>query len=334
MRRLFVALAVLAGMNVLGALGYMLIEGWSFSDSVFMTVTTLATVGYREVQPLSEAGRWYTVGLIVVGVGTTLYVLAVIAELVLEGSLREVFQRRAMQRRIDALHNHIVVCGFGRFGRVVVEELRQAGESLVVVEKDPGSLAELEQAGVPCLQGNAAADEVLERAGIRRARAIVIATSSDAENMFITLTARELNAAIEIHARGEGDVAVRRLRRAGADHVTAVYLTAGQRAAASILQPTVVDVLEISRPRQGAPVDLEEIRVVAGSPLVGRALEDVESGVAGVRVVALKRSGESVRVVPEPGTAVGEDDHLVVIGDRASLQRLAGLASAKADVTP
>ena len=334
MRRLFVALAVLTGMTVLGALGYMLIEGWSFSDAVFMTVTTLATVGYGEVQPLSEAGRWYTVGLIVVGVGTTLYVLAVIAELVLEGSLREVIQRRAMQRRIDALQGHIVVCGFGRFGRVVVEELRQAGESIVVVERDPARVAELEQAGVPFLQGNAAADEVLERAGVRRARAIVIATSSDAENMFITLTARELHAAIEIHARGEGEVAVRRLRRAGADHVTAVYLTAGQRAAASILQPTVVDVLEISRPRQGAPVDLEEIRVVAGSPLVGRGLADVESGVAGVRVVALKRSGESVRVVPEPGTAVGEDDHLVVIGDRASLQRLAALASAKADVTP
>jgi voltage-gated potassium channel len=239
-----------------------------------------------------------------------------------------------MQRRIDALQGHIVVCGFGRFGRVVVEELRQAGESIVVVERDPARVAELEQAGVPFLQGNAAADEMLERAGVRRARAIVIATSSDAENMFITLTARELHAPIEIHARGEGEVAVRRLRRAGADHVTAVYLTAGQRAAASILQPTVVDVLEISRPRQGAPVDLEEIRVVAGSPLVGRGLADVESGVAGVRVVALKRSGESVRVVPEPGTAVGEDDHLVVIGDRASLQRLAALASAKADVTP
>jgi len=268
-------------------------------------------------------------GLIVVGVGTTLYVLAVIAELVLEGSLRQVFQRRAMQRRIDALEGHIVVCGFGRFGRVVVEELRQAGESLVVVEKDPARHAELEQTGIPCLLGNATAADVLERAGIRRARAIVIATASDAENTFVTLTARELNPELEIHARGETEVAVRRLRRAGADHVTAVYLTAGQRAAASILQPTVVDVLEIARPRQGAPVDLEEIRIVAGSPLVGRGLAAVEAEVPGVRVVALKRAGESVRVVPEPGTTVGADDHLVVIGDRGCLQRLAALASAK-----
>jgi voltage-gated potassium channel len=272
-------------------------------------------------------------GLIVAGVGTTLYVLAVIAELVLEGSLRQVFQRRAMQHRIDALEGHIVVCGFGRFGRVVVDELRQAGEALVVVEKDAARFAELEQAGVLCLHGSAAADDVLERAGVRRARAIVIATSSDAENMFVTLTARELNPGIEIHARGEGEVAVRRLRRAGADHVTAVYLTAGQRAAASILQPTVVDVLEISRPRQGAPVDLEEIRVVAGSPLLGRGLASVESDVPGVRVVALKRAGESVRVVPEPATPIGADDHLVVIGDRECLQRLAALASAKADAT-
>jgi voltage-gated potassium channel len=269
--------------------------------------------------------------LIVAGVGTTLYVLAAIAELVLEGSLREVFQRRAMQRRIDALQDHIVVCGYGRFGRVVAEELIRAGEAVVVVEKEPERFAEVERAGLPCLLGSAATDEVLERAGIRRARAIVVATSSDADNTFVTLTARELNPALGIHARGEGDAAVRRLRRAGADHVTAVYLTAGQRAAASILQPTVVDVLELARPRQGAPVDLEEIRVVAGSPLVGRGLAAVEADVAGVRVVALKRAGESVRVVPEPATSVGADDHLVVIGERGALQRLAGLASAKAE---
>jgi voltage-gated potassium channel len=334
LRRLVVALGVLAGTTLAGALGYVLVEGWSFADALFMTVTTLATVGYGEVRPLSPAGRWYTMALIVAGVGTTLYVLATMAELLLEGSLREVFQRRAMQRRIDAFHGHIVVCGYGRFGRVVVEELSRAGESVVVVEKDPARFAELERAGVPGLLGSAATDEVLERAGIRRARAIVVATSSDADNMFVTLTARELNPALEIHARGEGETALRRLRRAGADHVTAVYLTAGQRAAASILQPTVVDVLELARPRQGAPVDLEEIRVAAGSPLVGRGLAAVEAEVAAVRVVALKRAGESVRVVPEPATSVGADDHLVVIGEREALQRLAALASAKADAAP
>jgi voltage-gated potassium channel len=231
-----------------------------------------------------------------------------------------------MQRRIAL--GHIIVCGYA--ADAVVDELcRRARASSSW--KEAARLVELERAGVPCLPGNAAADEVLERAGVRRARAIVIATSSDADNMFVTLTARELNPAIEIHARGEGEVAVRRLRRAGADHVTGVYLTAGQRAAASILQPTVVDVLEIARPRQGAPVDLEEIRVVSGSPLLGRGLASVESDVPGVRVVALKRAGESVRVVPEPSTPIGADDHLVVIGDRESLQRLAALASAKAD---
>jgi voltage-gated potassium channel len=273
-------------------------------------------------------------GLIVAGVGTTLYVLATVAELVLEGSLRQVFQRRAMQRRIDRLEGHIVVCGFGRFGRVVADELARAGEEIVVVEKDPERFAEVERAGLRGLLGSAAGDDVLEQAGIRRARAIVIATASDADNLFIALTARELNPSLEIHARGEGEAAVRRLRRAGADHVTAVYLTAGQRAAASILQPTVVDVLEVARPRQGAAVDLEEIRVVVGSPLVGRGLAEVESAVAGVRVVALKRVGESVRVAPEPSARIGENEHLVVIGERSALQRLAELASAKADAAP
>jgi voltage-gated potassium channel len=323
MRRLLGALAALAGITGLGTAGYMVVEGWPFLDALFMTVTTLATVGYEVVHPLSTAGRVFTVALILAGVGVTLYVLATLAEVLLEGRLREIVQRSAMQRRIDAMSRHIIVCGFGRFGRVVVEELSGAGLPVVVIDKDPALSDELERAGVPHVIGSAVADEVLERAGIRRARAIVVATASDSENVFVTLSARELHPGIEIHARGESEAAVRRLQRAGADHVTSLFRTAGLRAAASILQPTVLDFLEIARPRQGAPVDLEEIRVLPGSPLVGRALSEVEASCAGVRVVALKRANERIRIVPEASTAVGAGDHLVVIGEREPLQTLA-----------
>jgi voltage-gated potassium channel len=323
MRRLVVAVAVLAALTLAGSLGYMLIEGWGFLDALFMTVTTLTTVGYQIVHPLGTAGRVFTLLLIAAGVGVTFYLIVVVAEIILEGTLREIFQRSAMQRRIDGMSQHIVVCGFGRFGRVVVEELVQAGEQVVVIDRDPALAPELEEARVPYVIGNAAADETLERAGTRRARALVVATASDADNVFVTLSARELQPKLEIHARGESETAVRRLQRAGADHVTALFRTAGQRAAASILQPTVVDFLEIARPRQGEPVDLEEIRLLPGSPLAGLPLRDLEAACPGVRVVALKRPGEGIRVVPDPALPIGIGDHLVVIGERDPLQALA-----------
>ena len=330
MRRLGVAVAVLAALTLAGALGYVLVEGWTFFDALFMTVTTLTTVGYQEVHPLSDRGRAFTMLLIVAGVGVTIYLITVVAEMIIDGRLREALQRNAMQRRIDAMVRHIVVCGFGRFGRVVVEELVQAGEPVVVIDRDAALAAELEKAGVPFIIGNATADEALEWAGVKRARALVVATASDSDNVFVTLSARELQPSLEIHARGESEATVRRLQRAGADHVTALFRTAGQRAAASILRPTVVDFLEIARPRQGEPVDLEEIRLVAGSPLVGLPLGELEASCPGVRVVALKRAGESIRIIPDPALPIGSGDHLVVIGEREPLQALAERSRARA----
>jgi voltage-gated potassium channel len=314
---------VLIGLTLAGSLGYVWIEGWSFADALFMTVTTLATVGYGEVHPLSPGGRAFTMGLIAAGVGVTIYLVTVIAQLVFEGQLRQWLLRSAMQRKIDSLSGHVVVCGFGRFGRVVAEELQRAGRAVVVVEREAALAAELAALDVPHVIGSACADDVLERAGLRRAQAIVAGTGSDAENIFITLTARETAPEIAILARGESEPAARRLRRAGADHVTALYRTAGLRAAATLLQPTVVDFLEIARPHQGEPIDLEEIRVGAGSVLAGQTLAAIESSEPGLRIVALKRAGETVRLVPEPASPVGAHDHLIVIGDREPLQRLA-----------
>lgn len=328
MRRLLVAFGVLAGLTLAGSLGYVWIEGWPFLDALFMTVTTLATVGYGEVHPLSTAGRLFTIGLITAGVGLTIYLVTVIAQLVFDGQLRRSLLRSAMQRTIDSLSGHIVVCGFGRFGRVVVEELARAGRSVVVIERDAALALELEALGIPYEIGSACADEVLERAGVRRAQAVVAGTGSEAENVFITLTAREMAPELVILARGESEPAVRRLQRAGADHVTALYHAGGLRAAATLLQPTVVDFLEIARPHQGEPIDLEEIRVCSGSSLAGQTLAAIEASAPGVRVVALKRAGETIQLAPGADGAVGPDDHLIVIGDREPLQNLAARACA------
>lgn len=326
LRRLFFAIAAFAALVAAGTAGYVVLEGWPLLDALYMTVTTLATVGYREVHPLSRRGLVFTMLLIVLGVGIALYLLAQFAELVVDGRLREGLRRRAMERAIAKLSKHIVVCGYGRFGRVVVEELRRAGETVVVIDLAPGLADELAGAGIPFVIGTAASDDALVRAGVARARAIVVATSSDADNVFITLAARELSPSIRIYARGESDTAARRLERAGACSVTSPFRIGGQRVAASILRPSVVDFLEIGRPREGGEVDLEELRIGAGSALVGESVRGLEARAPGVRVVALKRAEEAMLLAPAAEVPLAEGDHVVVIGGRAPLLGLAELA--------
>jgi voltage-gated potassium channel len=325
-RRIAFAAAALGVLVAAGTAGYALIEGWPLLDALYMTVTTLATVGYREVHPLSRAGLVFTMALILFGVGAALYLLTQIGELIVDGRLRAGLRRRSMERSIGKLEGHIVVCGYGRFGRVVVDELRRAGEAVVVVDLAPELEEELGAAGIPFVMGTAASDDTLVRAGVPRARAIVVATSSDADNVFVTLAARELSPSIRIYARGESDAAARRLERAGACSVTSPFRIGGQRVAASILRPAVVDFLELGRPHQGGEVDLEELRIAAHSALAGRDVQALEESAPGVRVVAVKRAGEDMLLAPSIGTPLRAGDHVVVIGARAPLLGLAELA--------
>jgi voltage-gated potassium channel len=196
----------------------------------------------------------------------------------------------------------------------------------VVIDVDPAKGADLAKAEVPHVIGSAVSDDVLERAGIERARAIVIGTSTDSDNVFITLAAREHNPRIRIHARGESPPAQRRLRQAGADQVVSAYQMGGSRMAASILRPSVVDFLEISVPFRGEQVDLEEIA------LDGREIKEIEGETHRLRIVALKRGEETTRLIPDPTTSVSGGDHLVVIGERPSLEKLAQLAQRAAPI--
>ncbi len=327
-RRVVFAFAALLSLTALGTVGYRTLEGWSWIDALYMTVITLSTVGFSEVHPLSFAGRIFTLVLIVVGVGLALYLLSVLAEAVLEGRLRELFKRSAMQKRVETLEKHVIVCGFGRFGSNVVEELLRTRTSLVVIESDAAKEPELRDGGVPYLLGSAASDETLEVAGIQRAHSVVIATSSEAENVFITLAARELNRVVPIIARGESEAAIRRLRRAGATQVTSPFRVGGQRAAASVLRPSVVDFLEIAAPTSDPAVDLEEIRIGRGSPLHGRPLASLENATPRLRIVAVKRGAEAIQLMPDTAMELRAGDHLVVIGERERLAQLARLAQA------
>ena len=247
------------------------------------------------MKPLSPAGRLFTIGLIVTGVGSAIYLFSVIGELVVEGRLREFLGKSAMNRKIHDLQQHVIVCGYGRFGRAVVEELTRKAVPMVVIETDPAKQVELDAVGALHVLGSALEDAVLDDAGVSAARAIIVATGSDADNVYITLSAREKNPKILIYARGDSDAGLRRLKLAGADQVVAAYQWAGMRIAASIVRPSVVDFLQLSVPGRESEVDLEEIRVSPASPAAGMSIAAVEQQNPRLRIVAMKRNDRAAR---------------------------------------
>jgi voltage-gated potassium channel len=321
-RRFILALGGLALLTLLGTVGYTLIERMSPFDALYMTVITISTVGFGEVKPLNQGGRLFTMGLIVTGVGTAFYLFATVTELVVEGRLREFLEKSAMYRKIHQLEGHVIICGFGRFGKVVAEEMIQNSLPVVVIEIDPAKESELNRLGIPYVLGSALEDEIIEQASIRTARAIVVGTPSDADNVFITLSARQKNPAVRIHARGETEAGLRHLRLAGADQAISAYQWGAMRIAATITRPSVVDFLELSIPGRGSEIDLEEIRVAPQSPLAGKAIAAVEDAGTRLRIVALKRGADPISIIPNPATRIEAGDFLVVIGERASLKRL------------
>jgi voltage-gated potassium channel len=326
-QRFALALGGIIAITAFGTLGYVLVEHMSLIDALYMTVITISTVGFGEVKPLGNAGRIFTMGLIVVGVGNAFYLFTVVAELLIEGRLREYLGATAMYRKIQDLKGHVIICGFGRFGRVVAEELLRNGIAIVVIDSDPAKHEELERLEVMHLVGDALRDDVLEDAGIRHARAIVVGTASDPDNVYVTLSAREKNPSITIHARGESEAGMRRLRLAGADRVISAYQRGGMLVAATILRPSVIDFLELSMPGRGDEIDLEQIRVVLHSPLVGKQVGVIENETPKLRIVAIKRGSEPISIIPDAETLVRADDVLVVIGDRTSLKRLAEIVA-------
>ncbi len=320
-RRFLIAVGGISALTVLGALGYMLIERVSVIDAFYMAISTIATVGFVDIH-LSPAGRLFTIVLIISGVGTAFYLLTTVAEMIIEGRLRDFLGKTAMLRKIHQLQNHVIICGFGRFGRVVAEELLRNSVPVVVIDSDAAKEAELTRLEMLYVIGSALEDDVLERAAIRSARAIVVATASDADNVYVTLSAREKNPSIKIHARGESEAGLRRLQLAGAHQVISAYQRGGMRIAASILRPSVVDFLELSLPGRGDVVDLEEIEVVKESSLVGKTIGAIEQETTRVRIVALKRGGGPISIIPDSATRIEAGDYLVVIGERGNLKRL------------
>jgi voltage-gated potassium channel len=318
-RRLVLGLAGLLVLLVYGTTGYVLIEHYSFLDALFMTVTTVSTVGL-EVHKLNGAGEVFTISVIVLGVIGFLYTFGVLVELLSSGEWQRHRRARRVQRRLDDLRDHVIVCGYGRTGRQAVLELNQSAQRFVVIEWNPDGLANVERDGVLHVLGDASNDQVLERAGIRSARALISAVDSDERNVYIVLTARSLRPDLYIVARSSHPESADKLRRAGADRVVSPYTLSGRRMAALAMQPAVVDTFDLLVGGSDISMRVEELVVGAAT---GRALTAADLRRSGAVLLALRSGDGALRVGPTDDAGLLPDDIVVAMGTRDQLTALA-----------
>ena len=310
-----------------GTLGYSLIEGWDPWDALYMTVTTITTVGFREVHPLSRAGQVFTVGLILAGVGTAFYTFTLLAAVVVDGGLHARLERRRRVRMIDDLKDHFIVCGYGRIGAVIVEELRRQHVPYVVIERDPDRVHAVMESGGLAVEADASREDVLTRLHIDRARGFIAAVGTDAENVYAVITARVLRPDLYIVGRAETEDAERKLLRAGANRVVSPYRIGGRELAQTALRPAVVDFLHLATGAGSLELATEQVTIGGASPLAGKSIIDANIRQRyGLIVVGIQRSGGGMEFNPPGDAVMRAGDQLVVLGRTDGLRELEAAA--------
>ena len=330
-RHVLLGFLALAGIVVVGTTGYMVL-GFPWLDALYQTVTTITTVGFKEVHPLDDAGQIFTIVLILAGVGTALYTLTVGLELIVEGHLGAAMEKRRMEKQIDSLRDHVIVCGWGRVGRAIAKELHEAGREVVIVDNDPDRVALV--SGHPTVLGDATSDDVLHQAGIERAGALVAALSTDAENLFITLSGRALRPDLFIVARAREESSIEKLTRAGADRVVNPQEIGGARMAAFLLQPHVTEFLDVVMRDRSIELRLEEVEVPPASAFLGQSLRSARvRDRTGALILALRLPDGTFLTNPDPDTVLVAGQVLIAIGTGEQLRTLASAIEAR-DATP
>ena len=307
-----------------GTVGYMAIEGWSPLDALYMTVTTLATVGYGEVHPLTTGGRIYSIVLIVLGVAFFLYVGGAVVQFMVEGRIRLILGRRRLDRKIARLKSHYIVCGFGRIGKVICDKLLRENHDVVVIDKDPDLVEPLEARKVAYICGEAGDEAILLRAGLRRAKVLVAALATDIDNVFLVLTARQLAPHLNIIARAGSEGAKAKLTAAGANTVEAPYETGAATMAQRIIRPTVTNFLDLAfSARRHEEIQMEEIPISPDSPLRQHTLKD-----SGIRqqynliIIAIKKANEQMLFNPSFEAQLTPGDTVIAVGEPRNLSKL------------
>ena len=326
MQRLIVPLASLAIVFAIGIGWYWLVEDFTLLDAVYQTVVTLSTVGYEEVQPLDDGGRIFTIVFILAGIGLMFYTATALIDVVVAGEIRDMLGRRRTSRRVRRMENHVIVCGFGRVGQEIATQLSEHGVAYVVVDQRSEVLENATANGSAVLLGDATEEEVLAGAHIERARALVAAADSDLGNTYIVLTARSLNPDLFISGRAGSDSAERRMLSAGADRVISPYQIAGRRMALSVVQPLMLDFVDVLSARRTPDEKvLAEFTVVPESGFDGRRIADTIGATSGVSVLGVEHTAGEMVVGPAGSEVLHDGDRLMVYGPQQAIEELTAL---------
>jgi len=324
MKKILISIFILVMILIYGTSGYMLIEDSSLTDAVYMTVISITTVGFSEVIPLSPAGKYFTMILIFGGVGLFLFIVSLITQAMVEGGLQTFLGRRHMEKKLAGLKDHYIVCGFGRIGKVISKILHENKRTFLIIENNPEEIKSIEELGYLVLDGDSTSDDTLLKAQINEAKALIAVTSSDADNVYIILSARGQNPNIYILARSSGKKgAESKLLRAGANKVFSPYEIGARRMAQSLVRPTVIDFIDLTVHDGELGLRLEELRVSDRASFANKSLMD-----SGIRseydliVVAIKREKGEMLFNPNQGTEILPGDILVVLGEHDNIQGL------------
>lgn len=323
-RRVARVVLILISVIGIGTAGYMIIEGWNFSDAIYQTVITISTVGFTEVEKVNGIGRVWTMFIILSGIVTFGYATSYLVEVAVEGTVRGYFARRRLKAEIDRLNGHYVLCGYGRVGRQVAAEFQKDNVAFVIIDQDPGSVEECLDAGYLALLGEASDDVVLREAGLSRAKGLVAAVDSDADNVFVVLSARKLNPKLHIVARASSDASASKLEIAGADRTLSPYAVGGRRLASLATQPLIIDFLDVvTRGEQGIEFRLEEFEVPEDSAIADHTIGELRIGErTGAIVLAFRTSDGKFDTTPAAEDRLHAGDILIVLGSGEQIERL------------
>jgi voltage-gated potassium channel len=324
-RFLLIAVSLVATLAI-GTVGFTVIEHYPPFDAFYMTLTTMTTVGYGEIHPLSRAGRVFNSFLIFFGVSTIFVAIGAMTQTIIEIEFGDAIGKRRNKRMIENLKDHYIICGFGRVGRGAAAELAHAGVSFVVVDRDPARVERAILAGMLAVVADSTRDDTLRQVGIERARGLVAALATDADNLFVLLSAKGLNPNIYVATRAAEEGAEQKMRRAGADAVFAPYTMTGHRLAQSLLRPHVVQFLDFTTKEVGEDIAIEQVRVADTSEMAGKTIQEMQlRRLVGVIVLAIRSADGSMLFNPPPDSAVRGGDYLIVMGKPDSLQTLEAL---------
>ncbi len=320
-RKVIWGILALVAIIVIGSIGYMIIEGWPVLDSIFMTITTITTVGYSEVHPLSEGGRIFSIFLILGGMGGAFYALTGVITYIVEGNLGATWGRRRMDNKITQLKEHFILCGFGRVGEEIANIFKEEEVQFVVIDNRPECTSRAEQAGYLFIEGDATSDEVLKEAGIEKAKGLVAALGSDIDNTYITLSARGLFPSLFITARASDHEAEKKLRRIGANRIVSPNAIGARRMAMLALRPTVMDFLDTISRRRGPELQMENVAIDTKSSLDGLTIDDIRR-CSRANILALNKKTGSLLANPSGEEKVTAGDSLIIMGTSEQLSSL------------